>query len=170
MSAMNQSEYQECINGKNLQIVKLTDERDELRAIKQAMQLQINELCDSGSALERKLEHAEEKLLEWENREAGCCPENTPFEQVMAELRAKLERLTIDYKNVAETYRIEAEKVQWLRELLQQCRATMQELACYDDLFYRRQPVKLEAIDWVLTETDATVVLTELKSNHIIKK
>lgn len=36
-----------------------------------------------------------------------------------SELRAKLERLTTDYKNIKETYRLEAQKVKRLRGLLQ---------------------------------------------------
>jgi hypothetical protein len=39
-----------------------------------------------------RAEQAEARVLEWENREAAVCPEDTAFENVIGDLRAKLEQ------------------------------------------------------------------------------
>lgn len=41
--------------------------------------------------LEAYLEAAQKEIIEWENREASCCPEDVPFEDVIKKLRADLE-------------------------------------------------------------------------------
>ena len=37
-----------------------------------------------------RVKELESQLMDWENREASCCPENTPFEEVIKRLKSTI--------------------------------------------------------------------------------